>query len=843
MGLIRSVLAAVGSAVVSSAAGRRPFGGTGTGGPVTNPTIGGSTVEGSTLTGTEPLGHGSVSARKWQRTYDGTNWVDIEGATSTTYVLQYQDVGEEVRFAANTANDGWLYSSASATVTAMTLPLSTPASPVTGDVIGVTINSDAGGLAWAAVTFKGFTTGATYAFGLATNNVPGSNTPYLTVQSEGYDATGTLRTKKRTIYLTRVLRKAYPNDAQLEEAVSGSDVIVRFALSEPVYDDDKNGGAGTSGRNPILIAPAGWVTNTGGGSQPSTATNILCTNSSALDYRIPFGQWDAQTTMPAVRQTADFIVGFTPRHTHSVACCRFDVTGASSSHVQTSYGTVMSSLQRTATSLYAEYMPSGTLPIAGFTQGEAMDLRCRVYPTIGDTAFDTETYTTIGEEFRGCNKIRQYCDKTNTPNLAVVNFSTGNDGTAVTSTTLATANASPYLNIGKAIQGLGAGGGIIYVRSGTGSVIGSAAAALYSNTFWTEVKPYPGEEGTVTLTVGAFFTNLPLRLKYSGFTYKLTANNVGIYGNNTTTVLWWDNITFDANGFSTTSPLNSDMAGAYLTNCTGIDVTKWDDFTAGGTRCAASLDGCVITGSNSNIQSVFRLVACDLTGISFRGPPTANPAPDLDNALVEFNRFMSGSSTNSSNIFVNGSVYSGAQTIGLSFCGNVLENTEGSSPAWELFDGGSPEIATANVIVENNTVAGQRCNMGYNDAGSTRYDRLGWSLKNNAFRDWNVKGDEFVTGNGARTGAWPIQYGQNMAGNRYETSGFPGMFVGLNTDTTSTMNYTTNASATGTDAGGGNYTPTVGSDLIGAASPGQVRHDMLGNTVPATGGEVGAIQV
>jgi hypothetical protein len=721
------------------------------------------------------------------------------------------------------------------------IPPLAPPNPVNGDVLSVTINTEAGGLSYATVTIKGFGTGATYDFGFAAsnNNDPRTARVRFLVRSEGFDANGSLTTVDRVVYGTRVMRKAFPNDAQLDEAASGSDLVVKVALSEVIYDDDRDGGAGTSGRNPIFVADAGWCRNAANG-QPVAASRLSCTNSSTSDYRLPFGQWDPQTTMPAVRQTANFVVGFTPRHTHGVACVRFDVTGVTSGHVQTAYSYTLVPRQRSGSTLWAEAMEAG-IAIAGYTQGEAMDLRCRVYPTVGDTAFDTEGYTTTGEEVRGCNKIRQYCDKTNTPNLAVVNFSTGNDGTAVTSTTLATANASPYLNIGKAIQGLGAGGGIVYVRTGTGSAIGSQPAAVYSNTFWTEVRCYPGEEGTVTLTVGAFFTNLPLRLRYSGFTYKLSANNVGLYGNNSTTFLWFDSITFDANGFATTNPLSDYMAGCYMTNCTGIDVDKWDDFLAGSDRCAVSIDGCSLSDSNnSKITSSFhRFVANTGTDMQFLAPATANPAPDADNLLFEFNRLTVTGSAKACSLKLVGDRYVSAQTIGISVCGNVLEATEGTTPMLELFDGGTPEIATSNVIVESNTIAGQRQNCGYNDAGSVAYPRLGWSVKNNSFRDWNVKGDEFVTGNGARTGAWPIQYGQNMAGNRYETAGFPGMFVGLNTDTTSTMNYTTNASATGTDSGGGDYKPAAGSDLLGSASQGQVRWDLFGRAVV---NDVGGVQ-
>jgi len=69
----------------------------------------------------------------------------------------------------------------------------------TGDVT-VTIEPNG---AFADVAVAGFTSAATYAFGLGTNNVPGANTPYFTVVSMGFDDTGSATTITRKVYLTR----------------------------------------------------------------------------------------------------------------------------------------------------------------------------------------------------------------------------------------------------------------------------------------------------------------------------------------------------------------------------------------------------------------------------------------------------------------------------------------------------------------------------------------------------------------------------------------------------------------------------------------------------------------
>ena len=76
---------------------------------------------------------------------------------------------------------------------------------------------------WTAeVTSAGFTTGATYAFGLATNNVPGTSTPYLTVVSEGYDNATALGTITRTVHIVSTIRLPYASKSQPGGTWSGT---------------------------------------------------------------------------------------------------------------------------------------------------------------------------------------------------------------------------------------------------------------------------------------------------------------------------------------------------------------------------------------------------------------------------------------------------------------------------------------------------------------------------------------------------------------------------------------------------------------------------------------------
>ena len=114
----------------------------------------------------------------------------------------------------------------------------------TGDITAVRIAAEGW---YAEIEIEGFATGATYDFGWAEGNVPTAKTPYFTVVSEGFDAAGNATTVTRTIYATIQQRKPYPDDAQNEESVVSGKLVFQAVLSEFVYDDDRAGGAGTSG--------------------------------------------------------------------------------------------------------------------------------------------------------------------------------------------------------------------------------------------------------------------------------------------------------------------------------------------------------------------------------------------------------------------------------------------------------------------------------------------------------------------------------------------------------------------------------------------------------------------
>jgi len=156
-------------------------------------------------------------------------------------------------------------------------------------ITSVTIRSDG----WSADVIltgqSGQAGNIVYDYGLGANNDPTNAKVVFTVTSEGYDATGAFTTIERTVRGTITVRQPYPNEASLDEADSGGNLSFRMALSEPIYDDDKDGGAGTSGTNPTVTIAADWATN--GADATILNTDFAVTNSSTLDYPRVLGNW------------------------------------------------------------------------------------------------------------------------------------------------------------------------------------------------------------------------------------------------------------------------------------------------------------------------------------------------------------------------------------------------------------------------------------------------------------------------------------------------------------------------------------------------------------------------
>ena len=113
------------------------------------PSIAGSAQRGIVLVSGQGTwnGIGNSYAYQWQRSADGTTWVNIAGATSSTYMLGVADEGDVVRLAVTATNpDGTTTAASAATpIVGATPPVNTTPPAVSGSAVrGQTLTSNAG---------------------------------------------------------------------------------------------------------------------------------------------------------------------------------------------------------------------------------------------------------------------------------------------------------------------------------------------------------------------------------------------------------------------------------------------------------------------------------------------------------------------------------------------------------------------------------------------------------------------------------------------------------------------------------------------------------------------------
>jgi hypothetical protein len=669
----------------------------------------------------------------------------------------------------------------------------------TGDITSVTIRSDG----WSAdVVVEGFTTGATYDFG--TPGATGTSKFYLTVVSEGYNSAGTLGTVTRVVYGTKAIRKAYPNNAQLDET-GGGNLTVRVALSEYVYNDDKNGGAGTSGTNPVATVAAGWCVNSGGGAQSSlAAASLACTNNSTQDYPSAFGQWDdVAGTLTRSRVKANFPLAFNARHRHGIAAVRLTATGGTSSHVQDTYVTDETSTIRSRTGLYmAAHL--ATIPVAGYTQGETITCRARVYPLIGDadSIQDTNGRTTAADEVLGWNDLSLICDKDNALDVIRYVSSTGNDTTGDGS------EGNPWLTIAKAY--LTATVNVVRILSTATFDLGTTGTRRTTSE-WVVVEPV---NGTITPTLRCTATRSLRceRLLLRNVTISLLNNTSYLDGEDLDNFIAFDNCVFDSAGIGapTTGP-NYKFDCSYFRNCGGdLSEVEWSINGFSSARVASRFDGCAFGaegGTAVPIDTGYRVVACTGTNTYWQEKTSSNAAPAMNNCIFDNNRFINNNATSSQTLRT-GTI---ASMSNWSVCGNVFEKDGATSPQVQLYADTTSQTATNWVICHNTSVgtgggaSGERWNIFYNDSGTTPYNHSLITLRGNNIKRCNIKSDTFGTPSGLRIGNWPQLYGVGWADNNFDTNdSFPWEYAGMAfTELTPTY-------AAGTD----NYLPASGDTVL-----------------------------
>lgn len=392
------------------------------------------------------------------------------------------------------------------------------------------------------------------------------------VVSEGYSS-GVLGTVNRSVGVASVASESVNGSSQLE-------VIVN--LDDQVYDDDANGGAGTSGTDPTITLTDGFVTD--GSSDTSGATTASsCTNSSTLDYPNVIGRW---SMVPFQKfDTATVNADAIAFHRHGIDMVSFVLTDSAAA---TDSGST-STLERIANPYdygagdwYLSYRC--TFDTTSLDDG-AGHLTCSIYPLVGD-ADSVRTMATDTTMDSAAARLPVYLNHGGSlpTYYAYVDTGSGNDTTGVASTTAATAAATPCATVFGALKKIAAA----YGTYADGGVIRLANAGNYDyGTYsfptqdtldtWVTIEPAPGLTASdVAFTSRGNTSGLRTKLvrvrnatvvqtSALGSTYSVLVTD-----NSLVDYLWCDGCVFDGTATDdvvSTGWFGAQWTGIYTTGC------------------------------------------------------------------------------------------------------------------------------------------------------------------------------------------------------------------------------------------------------------------------------------
>lgn len=720
----------------------------------------------------------------------------------------------------------------------------------TGDILSVTItDKTTAGLStdgwYADVVVEGLNTGGTYAFGLGTNNADTANAKFvMTVVSEGYNSAGTLGTITRTVYGTRVMRKAYPDHATMWETYSGGNVTLRIALSDFVYDDD-NTGAGKSGTAPTVSIGSGWYTQ--GGTPNNACTNLTVTNNSTTDYPKVIGHFAVEQRRPVngTHTIEVFAVHKFGQNNCPVARVAVTATGASSSHTETGAATAMTlSARGDNIPVYAVSLNLSTG--AGFTRGELVNIKFVAYPWVGDAASTLDSNADAGD------KIFKLTDLNWTIMDIVYACVDGVGASPAVSTNSATAETTPYSSIANALAGIKAynnsthslnraDGGVILLNAGNYS---TATGSTLTNGYAT-VQP-----SSTTNRAGVVFNNTsasyqPSFFRYYNVTFTRPSNGYMVYAANTN-VLVMESVNF-------TDTYTAWYSGDTNTNVEFLDCTYNNQlFSNGGNDGHCRLHRhCSYTPTSESTGSYLCGEASCVLGFSTTGSVRymwrTIASAGYNNLILAYCSFL-----NATNAMF--PVQTGIAITNMAIANCLVERVGAdSTPIGEISN-----ADVYNILLLHNTFAGQRFN--HENDISAPYTNVTLINYVGRFNSLNARGNhraDVYTTTAGMTGSWPVDYSVGWSDNHNEAIAYLGDqdYWGLrsNTPTSGTQfstaeaaGYVDDASRGGSDTGDGDYTPDTGSPLINRIVSGQsvLPFDLYGTARNNSGfGEVGAVEI
>lgn len=659
----------------------------------------------------------------------------------------------------------------------------------------------------------------------ATDDVVPGDERYVVVQSAGFDAVGQPTTVTRNLAMTGRIDEIYPNHGTL--------TADQVALSETIYN--------------TCVVPG-------------------LANNSVEAPPLPIGLWitkDRQRWGASVNCQL-FVAHAQARNGRPAAAVKFivsDVTGNSAELI------VSATTQKSYQSGLSLDVYEGDVSTSALNQGEQITIDAVIYPWIGNAfriSTDADAYPSPN-----LSVLKGLCDKDGTyGEIFAYVSSTGNDGTGVTSTNSATAQATPFATIAAANIALKAANNTTFSRNNLSGCVCRLEVGDHefdapnpngddpADIAFIIEAANPANKATTGLTQPSGNNNnsQPLYIQIRSLTAKKGPNNVRIMQNDQASTyepfIIWDDVTFDLNGNPAQASYNWDTGRNYFFECNGDDIGQSSDF---GSLLFPAAIGC--TGDWLMIETIYNHAANrSVTDRQFGGPPPADqPTPK--------GRMFANSFFTSSNAGTMFRQTDAIDAFGLAIVNVIFETTRANfgNPVVSINADGNTE-PVQNLIEQFVSLPGNdRRNGLYQDAGTAPIRKKGY-MRGCLFYNNNVKGDFFGesaqhTGNQSEMHRVDHHYNCAITGSEggqgpSRSFTFSGDILGLgnvlgNDPPAVVMDFADDqTSVTGGGAGGGDYTP--GPAYAGPIMPAGYAaygHDLFGTPVPDDGTAVaGAVQ-
>lgn len=636
------------------------------------------------------------------------------------------------------------------------------------------------------------------------------------VTRQGFDASAIPTSVTDTLALTTRVRLPYPD----QELLSSNDV----ALSDFVYAGDVLDGV---------------------------------SNNSVAAYPKPIAMW---LNHDLERATSNMhILRLAVAHAHArngkpVAAVKFVASDGTTS------------IEHVVSTMTATTYPASGLTVPHFAveidlstlaQGALLTVDAVIYPWVGEAftiSVDADSYPSPN-----LTVLRLLNDRTGAygASYAYVDAALGNDATAVVSATPSTAQAGPFATVAAAVTGINtfnaasfgrsndAGGGIVRLVEGVHvhGAFKSQGNAAHIPLVIEAADPSKRDSTVLTDGGSSKFNGIPALLKLRNITLRKAGGSIVFLdsgANSAGSLLVTESCLWDANGTNYYGAWVYRVGRFVQIDCAigaGGDPKQGNFFSTEAIMVSAI--GCERCAGTITYQAA----GCtDLPEFTLRSALGARP--EMTGVFLGWNVFSNGTTANP---IVSASAPIG--TRGFAFVGNIVESWGTTTNAAIRLNADSDTNATENLVIQHNTVAGERANLLYLD-GTVNVAKAG-HIRFNLFHRYNIKSDVFAA-RGENTGNWPARFkvgwshnvaidGSNNASN-FSASSWLGDLASSGESVGLEPLWQDDRSHSGANTGGGNYTPLPGSSLpVVPLDQAAYPTDLYGNNIIAGQSRIGAV--